>query len=202
MKMQCSPRFILILLLSILCLPNSFAQNPSQFGLPEGATTRFGKGIAYQIQYAPDGKYLAVASSIGIWLYDTKTYREIALLTGHTKNVTCIDFSPDGKTLASGEGWADYAIRLWDFDKMKQMHALKGHTGDVYNVTFSPNGSTIASGSADNTIHLWDVAKGKHLHTFTGHTGSVNSVVFSKDGRMLISGSDDGTVILWDLTSP
>lgn len=61
MKMQQSPRIILIFLLSNLFLPNSLAQNPSQFSLPEDATTRFGKGSAYQIQYAPDGKHLAVA---------------------------------------------------------------------------------------------------------------------------------------------
>ena len=41
--------------------------------------------------YSPDGTRLAVASSIGIWLYDTATHQvgnsrngEVALLTGHT----------------------------------------------------------------------------------------------------------------------
>lgn len=165
------------------------------------------------VVFSPDGKTLVSGGNVrhkgedhsfgyeGIQFWHVRTGKYKDKIKGKMGDIFSLAFSPDGQTLASGEGWADYAIRLWDFDKMKLMHALKGHTGDVYNVTFSPDGSTLASGSADNTIHLWDVVTGKHLHTFTGHTGSVNSVVFSKDGRMLISGSEDGTVLLWNLTS-
>ena len=45
---------------------------------------------------------LALVSSIGIWLYDTTTNREVALLTGHTARVVSVAFSTDGKMLASG----------------------------------------------------------------------------------------------------
>ena len=60
----------------------------------------------------PDGTLLAVASSIGIWLYDTATAQEVTLLTGHTGRVYSVVFSPDGTTLASGSG--DDTLRLWD----------------------------------------------------------------------------------------
>ena len=63
---------------------NTFAQDYTQWGLPEGAKARIGKGTINEIQYSPDGTRLAVASSIGIWLYDTATHQEVALLTGHT----------------------------------------------------------------------------------------------------------------------
>ena len=88
--------------------------------LPEGAKARFGKGIIYQIQFSPDSTVLAVASSIGIWIYDTETYQEIALLTKYTDTVTSIAFSPDGRTLASGS-WDDMVL-LWDIttDKAKR----------------------------------------------------------------------------------
>ena len=64
---------------------NTFAADYTRWGLPEGAKARLGKGrISGNIAYSPDGTRLAVGSSIGIWLYDTTTYQEGALLTGHT----------------------------------------------------------------------------------------------------------------------
>ena len=69
--------------------------------LPDGAIARFGKGKINEIQYSPDGKILAVATRIGIWLYDTSTYQEISLLTDHNSSVTNITFNPNGHTFAS-----------------------------------------------------------------------------------------------------
>ena len=54
-------------------------QDYIQSNLPKGVTARFGKGTINDIQFSPDGSRLAVASSIGIWLYDMKTYQEVAL---------------------------------------------------------------------------------------------------------------------------
>ena len=59
-------------------------QDYTQLSLPEGAKARLGKGWINEIAYSPDGTRLAVAGGIGIWLYDTATYQELALLTGHT----------------------------------------------------------------------------------------------------------------------
>ena len=70
---------------------------------------------------------LAVASSIGIWFYDTATLQEIDLFTGHTSWVTSIAFSPAGGTLASGAGWQDNTIRLWDVATGEQKRTLTGH---------------------------------------------------------------------------
>ena len=77
----------------------------------------FGKGKINEIQYSPDGTRLAVVSSIGIWLYDVATFRELALLTGHTEIVWSLAFSPDGQTLASGS-W-DGTVLLWDLTTSK-----------------------------------------------------------------------------------
>ena len=65
---------ILVLLTLFVALSlNTFAQ----FDLPEGATQRIGKGAIWEIGYSPDGKILAVASSIGTWLYDAQTGVEL-----------------------------------------------------------------------------------------------------------------------------
>ena len=170
--------------------------NYMQLGLPKEAKARFGKGGAIGIQYSPDGTRFAVASTIGIWLYDAETGQEIDLLTGHRDIVLCVSFSPDGKTLASGS--RDNTVRLWDTNTGQHKKALTGHTDWVFSVSFSPDGKTLASGSVDQRVHLWNTVTGTHKKTLTGHTEYVSSVSFSPDGKTLASGSADSTICLWD----
>ena len=95
---------VTLLILFTLFSLNTFAQDSPQWHLPEGAKARLGKGWIGDIAYSPDGTRLVVAGSIGIWLYDTATHQEIALLTGHTGSVVSVSFSPDGQLLAGGSG--------------------------------------------------------------------------------------------------
>ncbi len=184
----------LLLFVSALCLPHSFAQDSPQWGLPESAKACLGKGIIREIQYSPDGTRLAVASSIGIWLYDTANHQEIALLAGHT-SIESVAFSPDGGTIAGGSRGA--TIQLWDADTGEPLRSFTGHRSKVTSVVFSPDGRKLASASGDYTARLWRTDTGQHLRTLKGHAGRVSSVVFSPDGRTLASASGDYTARLW-----
>ena len=186
--------FKLSLLLVTLLLPlNIFAQykDYTQLGLRKGAKVRLGKGtITGDIAYSPDGTRLAIASSVGIWIYDAHTGEELSLLTGHTHSVNSVSFSPDGSTLASGGNAG--TVRLWDANTGEPLHTLTGDTSSVNSVSFSPDGSTLASGSDEGTVRLWDANTGEPLLT-PGHWGSVSSVSFSPDGSTLASGHNEST---------
>ncbi len=196
---------IALILLSLFSL-STFAQDYTQWSLPEGAKMRLGKGrLSGNIAYSPDGTRLAVASEIGIWLYDATTHQEVALLTGHTSEVTSVAFSPDGQTIVS----ASYrgTILLWDAHTGTQRQTLSDRTSGVTSVAFSPDGQTIASASWswrnwngwNYTTTLWDVRTGTQRQTLTRHTSGVTSVAFSPDGQTIASASSAGEVWLWDV---
>ena len=101
------------LILSILSSIGFTEYEPiTQIALPEGALARLGKGQAEEIAFSPDGNLLAVAGSIGVWLYDVRTYKEISLPTGYMEDAICLAFSPDGNLLATGS--KDGTILLFD----------------------------------------------------------------------------------------
>ena len=192
------PIFFTLILVLMISIPSAFAQNYTQWGVPEGALMRLGKGTIHEIKYSPDGTRLAVASRIGVWIYDTQTGEELDLFIGHTDTINSISFSPDGKTLASGS--SDNTIRLWDVETDRTPRIFtRRDTYSVNSVAFSPNGKTLASGSSNGTIRLWDTESGKHLSTLTGHRSGVYSISFSPDGGTLASGSLDNTIRLWDV---
>ena len=67
--------------------------------------------------------------------------------------VFSVVFSPDGKTLASGND--DNTLHLWDVETSKLIKTFPGHSRRIWQVAFSPDGKTLASGSGDGTVLLW-----------------------------------------------
>ena len=187
------------LFVSVLFLRNSFAQDSPQWRLPKNVKARLGKGRISEFQYSPDGTRLAVAGSVGIWLYDTATLREVGLFTGHTSWVTSIAYSPDGAMLASGGGREDNTIRLWDATTGEHERTFTGHSWTVHSVAFSLDGQMLASGSGDQTVRLWEVATGEEKWSFSDSRSWVQSVAFSPDGETLACGHSNGRLRLWDV---
>ena len=188
-----------LFLLFTVFLPNMSLADYTEWNLPEGAITRLGKGTIKDLKLSPDGTLLAVASSIGVWIYDAHTGEELVLLTRRTEGVTSVAFSSDGSTLASGS--EDSTIHLWEVSTGRHLKTLKGHKWEVVSVCFSPDGKTLASASFDGTIRLWGVTYGVHLRTLEVKPNSIPfSVAFSGDGQTIVSAVDK-EIYLWNAVS-
>ncbi len=193
---------------------STYAQDYTTWSLPDGAVARLGKGeITGNIAFSPDGNRLAVATSIGIWIYDVRPgkEKELDLLIGHTRSVTTIAFSPDGKLLASGG--RDETIRLWDTVTGEQKKQLIGHKWAISSLAFSPDGKTLTSAIGLHAekipaeigvaidIKLWNIDTGEATATFRGHTKDITSLAFSPDGKTLASSGKDSKVFLWNVAT-
>ncbi len=197
MKTKLFSMFLMLSLLFLaIYLPKAFAQNYTSWSLPDSAKVRLGNANVNSMQFSPNGKLLAVASSTSIWVYDVKNSEVLFRLVGHVQTVSSVAFSPNSKTLASAS-W-DGTVRLWDTKTGAHLQTLTGHTGRVHSVAFSPNGRTLASSGADKVVRLWDPRKSIHKQDLVGHTAEVYSVAFSPDGRTLASGAWDATIRLWN----
>ena len=188
------------LLIPLFLSPSSFAQGYTQMNLPEGAIARFGKGYINDVKYSPDGTRLAVATSTGVWLYDTFTDTELNFFSEVPDYVEAIAFSPDGRTLASSGYSPNHIIRLWNTDTGELWGTLDGYE-EILALAFSPDGTVLASsgGEPDYPIRLWSVATRQLQDTLFGHTDWTFALSFSADGETLVSGSEDHTVRLWDV---
>ncbi len=177
------------------------------------------------LAFSPDGKYLVAgfgskphyapgrfASPLAVWEIGTR--RLICRLVGHTNDCLSLDFSRDGRLLASGS--RDGTAIVWSTATWQAMQTLvnpdknlDGGWGLVEDVAFSPDGRTLAMASREahggggGKVLLWNVADGKLGPTLKGHSAAVQAVAFSPDGRTLASGSNDQTVRLWNVeTAP
>ena len=185
-----------ILLLLAVPAQDAAARGYTRLLLPEGAGDRFGEGLlSGEIAYAPNGAWLAVPSSIGIWLYNPRT----GLLRDHldTGFARSVAFAPGSRTLASG-GRGE--IRLWQVGSGRLRGTLGGYPGFVRSVAFAPDGRTLA-GAGGGEIRLWDAASGQLKATLELDEGEVESLAFSPNGRTLASGGGDYSIRLWDVDS-
>lgn len=201
-----------VLLISTLFLRYGFAQDYTRWELPEGAKMRLGKGTIENraghltdigregpYLFSPDSTQLTVMSSIGIWIYDVWTGREIKLATGAVvRGINNIALGPNSQTFAK-IGKDENTVELWDLHTSKLRKTFSGHEKRMTSAAVSPDGKTLASGDFDDVIWLWDIDTSEYRQIRTPHK-IVSEVMFSPDGRTLVS-SRDRDIRLWNITT-
>ncbi|MDE0084544.1 MAG: WD40 repeat domain-containing protein [Candidatus Poribacteria bacterium] len=181
-----------LLLVLILFTLNGYTEDYMKWGLPENATLRLGKGQIYDLKHSPDGDFIAVATSIGVWLYDADSGKEIRLLQNKKHNQIYSDwiiklaFSPNGKILAI---CALDGIHLWEPHTGRYLSILREEPHLPGDLVFFPDGQTLATGTrTGGLIRFWDVTNKTISKTLTGHT-KITSFAVSPDGKTIISRS-------------
>ncbi len=151
------------------------------------------------VAFSKDSRQLAAAGfSKHSFVWDIESGEEVARLTdtGQQRNIRCIDFSPDGKRLITGNMYG--MVNTWNLESGKVQHLFAGHTSMVHKVRFSKDGSLAISCSSDRSAIVWDTAEGRKLAVIRGQSGRLYATAISPDSRLVVTGNHEGVVQLWD----
>lgn len=130
--------------------------------------------------------------TINIWNAETgDSWRpEVA----HSRSISCLSFSPDGKLLLSaGE---DRVLRIWDTES----HSISGIEWDsaISSIACAPDGNSVALGHFDRSVRIWELGSQTH-RTFEGHNQAVSSLAFAPGGLFLVSATRDQEIRIWNI---
>ncbi|MQC27248.1 MAG: hypothetical protein DWG76_07355 [Chloroflexi bacterium] len=136
-------------------------------------------------------------------LIDPDSGEDLAVFR-HGDYVTDIDFSSDGRYLASGS--ANGTVKVIDVAGLHETFAYE-ESGWVDSVALE--GSPPAAGarghllaiSTGGAISLWDGGTGELHSVLGGHGSEVDSMDFSPNGELLASGGRDGELKIWDVST-
>lgn len=156
-----------------------------------GGPARQGRSMA-----AAGGALVVCLENGPLTVFSLDTGRRLRSFRAHPGVATCVDFSADGGTIASGG--SDRALRLWNAQSGECERTLQGHQAFISALAWHPTEPVIVTASADGTARLWNFVEGRSVHVFEGHRGPIRSVAVAAGGRMALTAGQDGLIGVWD----
>jgi WD40 repeat protein len=187
-------------------------------------------GAILNVVFSPDGQYAASSSAdytaaddpndpidrtIRVW--NLSQGLEIQMFRPNSGFVRAIDYSPDGRFIASGT-WSAAdggVVQLWNVITGRLERSFYGGHKDVISeVRFSADGQRLLSTSWDRNLAIWDVQTGVTSRRFEGHKDRILAADFDSTGQYVLVGTGhignnipdpaadrvtDPAVWLWDL---
>jgi WD40 repeat protein len=166
-------------------------------------TLNIGDGaFVWAVAFSPCKSFLACSIRRQNVVHVLDRHGEQTRLEGHTDDILCLQYSLDGKYLASGS--RDNSIRLWrTITSESAAHSssseesinrgasrgtlqaqvaiiLLGQRGFINSLAFSPTDSNLlASGCVAGDIKLWDVINQVCIYAFDPQSWGIHTIFFS-----------------------
>ena len=182
------------------------------------------KGSVDSVAVAPNGRHLAFANNLTGWMGGARgELRVCDLRTGHERHrikvsahITSLDFSPDGKQLATGD--ARGAVYIWEADSARSIQILDAgdDAGSVRRVAYVDGAQAakqivmLRGGRTLDQVALWEVRRARLLKEYSVHVreclryGQIADIAPSPDGRFLLVANNDRanrnySLHVWDM---
>lgn len=132
--------------------------NAAQLSLAE----RLGSGTARSVAWSPDGAWLAVASTIGVWVYAGDSLTSPPTLLELPAGASSVAVSSAHIAAGSDDG----TLHVWDAATLEPLAAFESHLYAVSALAFSADGSRLSSGDHSGVVRLWNMTTLTELATF------------------------------------
>jgi WD40 repeat protein len=143
--------------------------------------------------------------TVRVWNLLDQSPKSVVLYGPQGAVVQCLDFSPDGTTIVTGD--YDGKIRLWAVGGGSEPFAeIKAYGWGATNIqacAFDAGARHVAVGTEEGMVALFDIRRVDQPPVILrGHEEEITSVKFNRDFTRLASASDDGTIRLWSMRNP
>jgi len=117
---------------------------------------------------------LSSSSDRNVKIWDIRSKSTVVCLKGHSATVNCVDFSPDGNWIVSGDDIGH--SKLWSLSTSKCIHEFHDKQ-PIHDVAFHPEELVLAT-AAGKVVRFWDLETMKHISRTSKVTTPVQRILF------------------------
>jgi serine/threonine protein kinase len=131
--------------------------NPYAGPIPPGAVFRLGKGTIIDSDLSPDGKVLVVATSLGLYVYDTDSLKLMDYFPIENE-VLSLKFSPINPLFVTTD--FEGQVSFWNLTDQKPYQTVQVTRKEISTISFSNDGNSLIIGSSDQTLRFLNTTSG------------------------------------------
>lgn len=115
-------------------------------------------------------------------------------LKRHTGWVTALQFSPDGKFLATAD--RNGGLLIWEAGSGAFIQKLDGHPKSITSISWRSDSQFFVSSGEDGALKIWNPEQPKAVKSWGAHGGGALTAGYRRDGTIFSAGRDR-LVKLW-----
>lgn len=147
------------------------------------------------------GDWIALGSSnlgqLLVWEWQSEQY--IMKQQGHSSEMNCIAYSPDGQYVVTGG--EDAKVKVWNVNNGFCFVTFSEHSSAITALEFSNTKKFVVSASLDGTVRAYDLIRYRNFRTFTSpRPVQFSSLAIDSSGELVVAGGRDiFEIYLWSM---
>ncbi len=116
------------------------------------------KQMIFRFVAAPAGEWIAACGRrLDVWSLDSGKLLRVS--DAHDDAIYCMNVSPDGTVLATGD--SEGVLRIWDMPGLSERQVEVPHESAIWNAVFSPDGMRLLTADENGHYVVWEGTAGR-----------------------------------------